>query len=288
MKSSPDIDPDTAADLTALADGSLDAARRAEVAERAARTPELAAALAEQQRAIALLSRARDVTAPEPLRQSVQQLADQRGIHLRWPARRQRGSVSAPSKPRLAPRRAFGVAAAGGVVVAAAVVAVVLVLSGGSPSAPGLPRYLALGSGPSTMAPPAKSATQRNQLAIGVGSVAFPYWEDRFGWRAAGARVDRVAGRAVTTVFYANASGSRISYSIVAGTAPGVHGSAAVYSRGTTVSIGGVRYWLGSAGGSRIVLWNRAGHRCILTGRGVSGRSMLALASWNGERGATS
>jgi anti-sigma factor RsiW len=285
---SSDIEPDVASDLAALADGSLDPNRRDEVTKQAARSPELGSALAEQQRAIALLSRAAEVNAPEPVREAVQQLADERGIHFRRPWRNRRGAVSSGGEQRVQPRRrVLGVAAATGALVAVAAVTLAVVLSGGTSTTPGLHSYLALAAGPATIAPPAESATHRNQLEIGVGRVAFPYWEDRFGWQATGARVDRVGGRAVTTVYYGNPSGARISYSIVAGSAPRVAGLAALYHRTTPVSRGGVRYWLASVGGAKVVIWKRSGHRCILSSRGVRPSQLLSLASWNGEGGAT-
>jgi anti-sigma factor RsiW len=288
FQSPSDIEPDVAGDLAALADGSLDPSRRAEVSERVARSPELASALAEQQRAIALLSRSAEVEAPEPLRASVQQLADRPRINFGRSARARRSSTSSAGARRVVRgRRAFGVAAVSGALAAlAAVAAIAIVLSAGSSSTP-LHSYLALAAGPATVAPPAESMAHRNQLAIGVDQVAFPYWEDRFGWQATGARADRIGGRYVTTVYYANPKGGRISYSIVSGSPPRVAGLAALYNRATRVSSGGVRYWLASVGPAKVVIWKRSGHRCILSGRGVSGSSLLALASWNGEGGAS-
>jgi anti-sigma factor RsiW len=295
MDSSPDMDrsrysePDLAADLTAFADGSLDPARRAEVAERVARSPEMKAALTEQQQAIALLSRAAEVTAPEAVRQRVQELGERSRIPGRLRTRRPPALLASPGGERLPRRRAFGIAAFGGAALAAAAAAIIAVaVSGGSATAPGLHPYLTAAARPATIAAPAESAAHRNQLAIAVGGVAFPYWEDQFGWRATGARSDRIGGRAVTTVFYTNSGGSRIRYSIVAGPPPrlprSAASSAATYRGGVTVWHDGVRYWLGGAGGARVLVWTRSGHGCILSGRGVSGRALLTLASWSGER----
>jgi hypothetical protein len=291
MDSSPDMDlsryiePDLAADLAALADGSLDPARRAEVAERMAQSPDLTAALAEQQQAIALLSRAAEVRAPEPLRERVQELANRSRIPARRRADRPPAASSSPGGERPPHRRGLRVAAAGGALLAAAAAAIIAVaVSGGSATAPGLPPYLAAAARPATMAPPTESSAHRNQLAIGVGGVTFPYWEDEFGWRATGARTDLVAGRPLTTVFYANAGGGRIGYSIVAGPPPRVSGSTAAYRHGVTVWHDGVRYWLWGARGTRVVVWTRSGHGCILSGRGVSAGALLMLASWSGER----
>ena len=62
----------------------------------------------------------------------------------------------------------------------------------------------------------------------------FPYWEERFGWRSTGARNDRIGGRAVTTVFYADGRGHRIGYAIVAGPrAPSISGGVVRWRNGT-------------------------------------------------------
>jgi anti-sigma factor RsiW len=272
MDSSPDMDasryiePDLATDLAALADGSLDPARGAEVARRVAASPELKAALAEQQQAISLLSRASEVTAPEPLREHVQELADR----SRMPARRRADRAAGPPPSdvgRTRRRRALSVAAAGGLAAAAAAAIIAIAVSSGGASAPGLHRYLTAAARPATIAAPAESSVHPNELAIGVGDVAFPYWEDKFGWRATGARTDRVAGHAVTTVFYYHASGARIGYSIVAGPPPTLSRAAGRHGRGATVWRDGVRYWLGGAGDARVVVWTRSGHGCILSAR---------------------
>jgi hypothetical protein len=107
-----------------------------------------------------------------------------------------------------------------------------------------------------------------------VNGVAFPYWEDRFGWRAVGARTDRVAGREVTTVFYGNHRGQTIGYAIVSGANP------PRISDGMAARRGGVRYWLTSVNGAPVVTWLRDGHLCVVSGRGVSGATLLRLASW--------
>lgn len=65
-------DEDDFAELAALADGSLDPERRAAVAARVARSPELAALLAEQRRALALTNHAAATTeAPHAFRARV-------------------------------------------------------------------------------------------------------------------------------------------------------------------------------------------------------------------------
>jgi len=53
------------------------------------------------------------------------------------------------------------------------------------------------------------------------------------GWRAVGARVDRLSSRSVVTVFYANPRGQRVGYAIVGGAPLSVSG-------GTTTTKDGI------------------------------------------------
>jgi hypothetical protein len=181
-------------------------------------------------------------------------------------------------------RRAPGLAAAAIAVALAAVAAVALAigLSGG-----GTPRLSArqvadLALSPATLPAPAESSSERGELAASVGSVAFPYWEERFGWRSSGARADTLGGRPLTTVFYTNAGGQRIGYAIVAGPAP-----AAAASGGALVRRRGVPYRLSSQDGANVIVWRRRGQLCVIAGRGVSPSTLLALASWGSDRGHT-
>src|ERR1700675_4824408 len=109
--------------------------------------------------------------------------------------------------------------------LAAAVIAVALVLTtSGGGSTLTLHTAVALTLRPATMPAPAHSTQDGAALAADVEGVAFPYWEDR-GWRATGERVDRAAGRSLTTVFYHGGHGQWFGYAIVSGTpAPSVSG----------------------------------------------------------------
>ena len=70
---------------------------------------------------------------------------------------------------------------------------------------------------PATLPAPSENHHARAQLTASVDGIAFPYWEDRFGWRTTGAREDSVDGRHVRTVFYTDGKGRRVGYAIVAG-----------------------------------------------------------------------
>jgi hypothetical protein len=248
---------DTELELAALADGSLAPERHEDALERVSGSRELQSALAEQRRAVELTA-AVDVTAPASLHRQIETMLA--------PARRRR---------TFTPVR-IGLAAATAML---AVAALAIGLLGGRASTSGLSvrQAAALTLAPATMSAPAEDKAHRTQLAAAVGGVAFPYWKERFGWRGSGARSDRIAGQAVTTVFYSNAGGRRIGYAIVSGRAPLARG-------GTVVKRWGVLYRVLSQNGATVVTWQRQGHLCVVSGRGVSAHTLLGLASWGSEK----
>jgi hypothetical protein len=204
------------------------------------------------------LVRSLDVRAPQRLHATVEALVAGR----------------AAERARRAARLRWGLA--GVATVCAAAVALVLSLSGGG-STLTLRTAVALTLRPATMAAPAQGAHDRMRLATSVDGVAFPYWDETFGWRATGARTDRVDGRAVTTVFYATRRRRWVGYAIVAGRpAPRIAGGVVVWRHG-------VPYRLQAADGAQAVTWLRDGRLCVLAGRGVSRQTLLSLASWSGH-----
>lgn len=215
------------------------------------------------------------VKAPESLHRRVQEMVAE--AQTRTPAKRRLGWA----------RRGWGgsgrrgaVAAAGLAFAAALAVVLATTLVGGGrrSSTPTPQSAAALALSPATAPAPSENRGKRGELTASVGGVAFPYWQERFGWRDSGARNDTLAGRAVTTVFYANAQGQRVGYAIVAGPAPAGEGSGAVVRRW------GVSYRLSSQGGANVIAWRRGGHLCVIAGRGVSPRTLLKLASWGNAR----
>jgi hypothetical protein len=207
-----------------------------------------------------------DVRAPAELHERVSALVAEHARHSRVRS----------STPR--PRLRIGL----GGLVAAAVVALVLILAsaGGGGSAPTLTleQANALTLRPATMAAPVENLHADAQLAANVDGVPFPYWEDRFGWRSTGARIDNVAGRTVMTVFYTNATGRRIGYAIVSGVpAP------KLLSSGTVAWRDGTPYHVLRRGDSSLVVWLRNGRMCVVAGHGVSSATLLKLASWNDQ-----
>ena len=238
------------AELARLADSSLDAAHEAEVRRRLEGSPKLTAALAEQERAVAML-RSLEVEAPASLHAALDE--------------RLRGAEHRQSRRR---RLRFGYALPATIAVAA-VLAVVLVTGGGA-TGPNLQQTVRLTLAAATSpAPTERTAATIDDTAAGI---AFPYWQQSIGWRALGARADRIDGRQIVTVFYGAPGGHRVGYAIVAGHALPVSGGRIVWHDG-------VPYRLAHEGPATLVTWLRSGHTCVIAGRGVSPATLLRLAT---------
>jgi hypothetical protein len=249
------------AELARLADGSLPESRQAELRSQVRESPELGRALAEQERAVALI-RAVDVTAPDSLRAKLDALA------AAAPA-----DTGAPARPRWRPRMPrLAWAAAGGLTTAVAAAVVLVIALGGGASGPSLTQAARVAVAPATAPSPAEDVSDRTQLNMSVAGIQFPYWGRTIGWRTAGARTDTLNGRRVATVFYRGPTGTRVGYAIVSGTALPVKG-------GRWITRDGVRFTLLTAGGAHLVTWLRSGHTCVIAGRGVADHTLLALAT---------
>ena len=208
-----------------------------------------------------------DVRAPESLHRQVQALAADASRRKGFLRMRHRRS------PALA-RYAF----AGALAAAVAAIAIAIGISGGG-NEPFIRQASALTLAPATAPAPRENPHISGQLAAAVEGVAFPYWEDRFGWRSTGTRSDRVNGRAVTTVFYADRAGRQIGYAIVAGT------PAPKQDRGAIAWRNGTPFRVLQLHGATVVSWLREGRLCVVAGRDLSSATLLALASWH-PRGA--
>ena len=238
------------ADVAALADGSLPPDRRSEVEYLVAASPRLRELLRAQQASVTAVRRA---AGPAPA-----------GLRAWIEAERRRASGPAPLLPR---RVAVVVAAAA---VAAAALAL-LVLPSRAPEAPTVAQAAELSARTAT-APAPRQYDGMPLLDREVGGVHFPRWQQRFGWRASGVRVDRLGGRPATTVFYDRA-GRRIGYTIVDGR--GLRVPSGHRTRRGEVSFRALR-----AGGRTVVSWRRKGKTCVLSGTRVGSRELLALAAW--------
>ena len=90
--------------------------------------------------------------------------------------------------------------------------------------------------------------------------------------------MDKVGGRTATTVFYAKGD-KRVGYTIVSGKGLSVPSSSVSTLRN------GVNIRSLKLGDTTVVTWQRKGHTCILSGRGVSRDDLLKLAGWR-DKGA--
>jgi hypothetical protein len=222
------------------------------------------------------LVRASDVRAPDALHEQLESMI----------AARSRGSQRAGAGGRASSgeRSRFGLGLSGTIAIAAiaaAAIALAVGLNGNDAGRLSLRHASALALSPATMPAPAESEANHGQLKAAVDGVSFPYWEGHFGWRSTGAREDTINGHAVTTVFYEDQGGRRIGYSIVAGAAPAMPGGGAAWRSG-------VRFRLVSENGRQTISWLRDGRLCIVSGRGVSTATLLALASWTDRGGVPS
>jgi hypothetical protein len=247
----PEPDARLLADLSALADGSLDPQRAGVVSELIANSPELRERYEREQRAVSMLRELRDDRAPHALRLAID-------AHRR-PATRRRG-------------RLLG-AGALAATVSAVVVALVLLLPSGSPGAPSVSQAAGLALRGPTVAPPAPVHTNPAKLNQDVQEVYFPNWE-WMKWEASGRRVDTLAGRPAVTVYYTNTrNAQQIAYTIVG--APPLR-----WPNSHTLNLSGIRLQTFVLNGRLVVTWRRARHTCVLSGSGVTVAQLAKLAGW--------
>jgi ribosomal protein L34 len=245
------------ADLSALADGTLDPARRDQVEAKISASPELSALYERERRVVEALHQARATErAPERLRARIE--------------------AARPARKVVARRRlryAGGLAGA----LAALALALVLALPGGAPGAPSVSDAAGLAVRGPTQAPPTPDPTSPGAtLHQNVGEVYFPNWDRKFGWRAVGARTDQLGGHKAITVYY-QWHNHRIAYTIV--------------SEPTLAQPAAHRTWLHGTelrtlthNGRLVVSWYRAGDTCVLSGSGVKAAELQKLAAWKVPR----
>jgi hypothetical protein len=247
------------AELAQLADGSLPEPRRAELRAQVKGSPELTAALAEQERAVMML-RALDQPAPAALRARVDELTGAGGT-----ARR---PLVGWRRPLVRWRRALLLP---GATALAVVVAAVVIVAGGGSGGPTVPQTAGLALAAATLPAPAVNPADARELKLTGAGIPFPNYGGAGEWTVTGARTDRLDGRTVTTVFYSDRAGDKVGYAIASG-APlaGVPGN--------TVRIYGTTFTLARRGSARLITWVRSGHTCVIAGRAVSYRTLRELA----------
>jgi hypothetical protein len=248
-------------DVARLADGTLVGPRRELLGRMLAGSPELERRLDEQRRALAAVrSSGTRERAPLALR-----------IRHR--------TLKTGQTPRPFSRQRLGAGLAG----ALAALAAILVLVGGGQAGPTVALAATIAARPATATvaePPDDSVALPRLRAAGL---PFPYWEDHFGWRATGARTDRIDGRAMTTVFYRRGA-EQIAYTIVSGRSLAAIASTRAPTGATTRPPAGLATF-STAGGRLVVTWLRRGHTCVLSGSSVSLHALVELASWRGHGG---
>lgn len=220
--------------------------------------------LEDDQQRIAKLVRSFDAPAPQALHQRIDSLVAGQGDHRH-------------THRHLGRRLSFSVLAGVGAIAVVAAIVLAIAFGGGSSggaAALTVGQTIAPTLRAATLPAPRESLARHAQLDAAVDGVPFPYWGERFGWHSTGARADRIDGRTVTTVFYANGGGQRVGYAIFAG--------APTHKTGGVVTWrGGVSYRLFDESGVAVVTWLRDGHLCVISGRGVSSATLLRLASWS-------
>ncbi|HTU84083.1 MAG TPA: hypothetical protein VMF57_00840 [Solirubrobacteraceae bacterium] len=242
------------AELSALADGTLDPARRAEVEARIAASPELTALYERERRLLVALHQARgSERAPAGLRARIE--------------------AARPSRRTVARRR---IVYGGGFVGALAIVALalVLILPAGTPGAPSVSEAAALAArGPDRTAPAPDPSNPAARLNQNVDDLYFPNWaSSRMHWNAVGERTDRLGGRNAVTIYYAWGRG-KIAYTIVAAPALAEPAAPETWLDGTAMQTLTIN-------GRLVVTWRRAGDTCVLSGSGVTASELQMLAAW--------
>ena len=166
---------------------------------------------------------------------------------------------------------------AGGL-LAAAVVALVLVLGGSN--APSVLATASLATRGPVLPAPAEDESNETVLKTSMDGVPFPYWGGSFKWEAVGARDDKIEDRSAKTVFYDNPKGARAAYTILGGDTIDVPSGA------SEKNMNGVKLFITTDNGRRIVTWTRNGHTCVLSAPvSVPEPKLLQLAAWKGKGG---
>jgi anti-sigma factor RsiW len=246
------MSPEEMAELSALADGSLSAERRAEVEARVAASSELQEMLERQRQAVLAAQTLEAEDVPESLQAAVE--ARRRTVGTR----------------RVRPLGLVSKLALAGAVAGTAAVVAAFLLSGG-PGAPTVADAARLGTQAPTGPAPPPAGKAGTKLAIAVEGVPFPNLTRFAGWSAVGVRHGRIDGRDATVVVYRK-DGRRLGYVIVAGA------GLARPSVAPTV-IRRVNYQTLSSDGRLAMTWRRDGHTCVLIGQATR-RELLKLASW--------
>jgi hypothetical protein len=242
------------ADLSALADGTIDPARRPDVEAHIAASPELSALYQRERRVVEMLHTAA-VTDRAPA-----------GLRARIEAQR--------PKPAAQARRRFGYASALAGALAVVALALALILPGGTPGSPSVSDAAALATkGANQPAPVPSPGEPRGTIGDGLQDVYFPDWKGQFHAVAVGQRTDGLGGRAAVTVYY-RWKGKMVAYTIVS--LPGLSQPNASVTQKHGVALRTLKI-----DGRTVVTWRRDGHTCVISGPGLSASDLQRLAAWS-------
>lgn len=236
------------AELSALADGTLDPAREAAVRRRIGDSAELSA-LYQRERRVVDLARAAAMRTRAPS-----------ALRARVTAERQ-----ARTRALLRP---VNLALAAG--LALVLLVVVLVLPAATPGSPTLSQAAALAlRGPTAPASAVNRGAASGYPGQAAQQISFP--ESMLGWSATGQRVDHLAGHLAVTVYYRQGR-REVAYTILA--AP-----ALTQPRVTLTTVNGTELHQLRLGRRRVVSWLRAGETCVLSAAGVSTAELQNVAA---------
>ena len=240
-------------ELAALVNGLLPPARAAQIEAQAATRPELAAQLEAQRRGLAALRSAAAEAAEDGAPSAL------------------RARIEAARRPAPRRRALLGGLAVG--VAILAVLAIVLLPSGGG--GPTVAAAAELATRPATAPAPPVSQSSPALLDQEVDGVAFPAWEEEFGWDGVGQRADDLDGRTARTVRYGK-DAAQVAYTIVSGDALDVPADARPVTRD------GVDLRVFTQDGRTVVTWLRDGRTCVLSSRRADEDTLTKLAVWKG------
>jgi hypothetical protein len=242
------------ADLSALADGTIDPARRPEVEAHIAASPELSTLYERERRVVEMLHHAA--------------VTDRAPAALRARIEAQR------PKPAVRARRRVGYAGALVGALAAVALALALILPGGTPGSPSVSDAAALAvKGANQPAPVPDPNEPSGTIGDGIQDVYFPDWNGHFHAVAVGQRTDGLGGRPATTVYY-RYKGKMVAYTIV-----GV--PALSQPKASVTQKNGVQLRTLKIDGRTVVTWRRDGHTCVISGPGLSATDLQRLAAWS-------
>jgi hypothetical protein len=171
--------------------------------------------------------------------------------------------------------------------LAATLTALALLAPGPVRQAPSALAALELASRPPTAPAPPPHELHRQVLARDIDGVPFPNWAvaklmpaPHTGWTATGARSDELQSRRAETVFYEH-DGHHVAYSIVSG--PALEPPAGARRQ----NVAGHRLWTLQAGNRDVVVFERRGRTCIVSGDVRHATTLLRLATWRGDNRVT-